>query len=120
MVWHFEERGWTTHPRDIETVQTFKGEKTLSNSDNMILLYTGFLLRTTSAQVVVVASGDGSMTCDIAKFIMSLPRPREVVTLSLVGSTSRRLDANQNPDIKENIELGMDCLQGPQYSSHFQ
>jgi hypothetical protein len=109
-VRYFEERGWIAHPRDIVKVQTFKGEKVLANSDNMILLYTGFLVRLSPAQVVIIASGDGSMTCEIAKFLKSLPSPREVVTMSLAGSTSARLDCTQNPDIVDNIEIGLDCL----------
>ncbi len=119
-VRYFEERGWIAHPRDIERVQTYKGKKLLANSDNMILLHTGFLVRMSPIRFVIVASGDGTLTCDIARFLSSLPSPRKVVTMSLAGSTSSRLDATKNPEILDNIEIGLDCMHRAQYPNNLQ
>lgn len=119
-VRYFHDRGWIAHPRDIEKVQTYHGEKVLANSDNMILLHTGFLVRVSGAKVVIVASGDGTMTCDIARFLKSLRFPREVLTMSLAGSTSSRLDATRNSDILDNIEIGLDCMHRSHRSSRLQ
>ncbi len=107
---YFAARGWIPHPNDIETVQTYQGKKRLANSDNMILFNAGLFISRSTADTIVLASGDGSMVCDIAKFLSELPKPREVVTMSLAGSTSWRLDAKKNQYISCNIELGKDCL----------
>jgi hypothetical protein len=110
LLHYFLDRGWLPHPRDIETVHTCRGKERLANSDNIILFHAGVLVSRSSADVVVLASGDGSLVCDLARCLRSLPRPRRIVTLSVAGSTSWRLDAAQNPDITANIEIGRDCF----------
>jgi hypothetical protein len=111
-VQYFFERGWIPHPRDIETVRTFRGKERLANSDNLLLFYAGVLVSRSSADVVVLASGDGSLVCDLTRCLRNLPRPRGIATLSVAGSTSWRLNATQNPDIMANIEIGRDCFRG--------
>jgi len=107
---HLRERGWVPHPRDIETVQTHDGTKRLANSDNDLLFAAGNLASRGKADVVVLASGDGSLVCDLARNLRQLPRGRTILTLSLAGSTSHRLDAARNPSIDANVEIGLDCL----------
>ncbi len=107
---YFTARGWVPHTNDIEIVQTYNGVKRLANSDNLMLFSAGLLISRSSADVVIIASGDGSMVCDIAKSLAALPRQREVITMSLAGSTSWRLDASKNKYIAHNIEIGRDCL----------
>jgi len=104
------ERGWIPHPRDIETVQTHRGTQRLANSDNDLLFAAGNLASRGTADVVVLASGDGSLVCDLARNLRQMPRGRTILTLSLAGSTSYRLDAARNPHIDGNIEIGLDCL----------
>jgi hypothetical protein len=108
---YFRERGWTTHTNEVQTLRTCRGRERLSNSDNQILLWSGLLAASSDADMIMVASGDGSLVCDIARFFARSANSRPVVTLSLVGSTSARLDASQNPDIFANLELGKDMLQ---------
>jgi NYN domain len=104
------ERGWIPHPRDIETVQTHRGTKRLANSDNDLLFAAGNLASRGTADVVVLASGDGTLVCDLARNLRQLPQARTILTLSLAGSTSYRLDAARNSHIDGNIEIGLDCL----------
>lgn len=108
---YFRKRGWKTHANEVQTFQTCRGRERLSNSDNQILLWSGLLAASSDADMIVVASGDGTLVCDIARFFARSETPRPVLTLSLVGSTSARLDASQNIDIFANLELGKDMLQ---------
>lgn len=107
---YFKNRGWHPHPYDIKTVRTHRGKETLANSDNLILFTTGLLASRSSADVITLGSGDGTMVCDIAQALSHLPKKRTIVTLSLAGSTSHRLNAQTNPHIIANIEIGLDCL----------
>ena len=107
---YFAERGWIPHARDIEVISTRLGPRRLANADNLILFSAGLIISRHSADVVVLASGDGALVCDLARAIAGLPKPRRVVTLSLAGSTSQRLDAERNTHIAANIEIGRDCL----------
>ncbi|QOJ04347.1 MAG: hypothetical protein HRU71_12990 [Planctomycetia bacterium] len=102
--------GWVAHPYDIQTVRSYRGTERLANSDGLILFTSGLLASHSDADVVVLASGDGALVSDLARFLRSLPKPRRIVTLSLAGSTSWRLDARRNPAITANIEIGRDCL----------
>lgn len=107
---YFTGLGWTAHTRDIAVVPTRQGIKRLANADNLILFKAGLLISRHSADVVIIASGDGELVCDLAEAITALPKPRQVFTLSLAGSTSRRLDAERNRLIAANLEIGRDCL----------
>lgn len=107
---YFQKRGWHPHPYDIKTVRTHRGKERLANSDNLILFTAGLLASRSSADVITLGSGDGSMVCDLAESLSKLPKKRTIVTLSLAGSTSHRLNARSNPHITENIEIGLDCL----------
>jgi hypothetical protein len=108
---YFRKRGWTTHTNQVQTLYTCRGRERLCNSDNQILLWAGLLAASSDADMVLVASGDGTLVCDIAQFFAHAANPRPVLTLSLVGSTSARLDASRNQDIFANLELGKDMLQ---------
>jgi len=58
----------------------------------------------------LVASGDGDLVFGITRYITSLPKKREVVSSSIAGSTSRRLNKLYNPlvaDSKEEVNMEM-------------
>lgn len=107
---YFAARGWTVHMNEIEVVYTYHGPQRLSNSDSLILLWAGWLAAQRQMDLVVVASGDGSLGCDIARFLAGREPACQVITLSLVGSTSCRLDARTNPYVWANLALGKDAL----------
>lgn len=109
-VRYFASRGWVPHPWDIQTVRVRGEMRAMANSDNQMLFFGGVLFNGSDAEVIVVASGDGSLVCDLARAVAIIDLGRTVVTMSLAGSTSRRLDAQANPDISANIEIGRDCL----------
>lgn len=103
-------RGWKPHGYLISTVKTHRGTETFANADNLILFVAGQLVDRFKPDVVVIASGDGTLVCDIASFLNACSYRPKVATLSLPNSTSRRLSAAQNEHIKANIEVGHDCL----------
>ena len=103
--------GWVPHARDIETVQTHRGRQCLANSDNDILFAAGCLAARGNNDVIVLASGDDSLVCDLARNLRRVSAAQTILTLSLAGSTSQRLDATCNADIDGNIEIGLNCLE---------
>lgn len=107
---YFEKRGWKPKPRMIEVVQTGRGLQKKANSDNTLLFYAGLLVSRSTADTVLIASGDGDLVLDLAKCIQQLPKQRDVVTLSLPCSTSWRLEATKTTCISANLEIGLDCL----------
>lgn len=106
---YFRDRGWTPHVRDIEIVQTCRGQERLANADNLIAFHAGNLAAKSSADVLL-CSGDGSLVCDLARALAELPVPRGVFTLGFPGAISNRLHSQCNQLIAGNLELGMDCL----------
>lgn len=114
---HFEDllaaNGWEAHPRDIETVVTVHGRKRCANSDHAIAFGAGVYATQPRFDAVVLATGDGDLGCEIAAAVRRERGPGLVLcTLSLAGSTSRRLDAAHSGDIDANLEIGLDCLSG--------
>lgn len=107
---YFASRGWVPHGYVIRTVDTCRGPKRLANSDPLILFTAGQLVAQAKPRTVVIASGDGTLVCDLAAFLSDFSKRIDVVTLSLPHSTSSRLDAAINPLISANVELGADCL----------
>lgn len=112
--------GYHTHPRNIEVLRLRGGiRKTLANSDSRLLFMTGSLMSQSDADTLLIASGDGDLGCELARGIQTLSRPWTVITLSLAGTSSRRLNAESNLDIHANLEIGRDVLQpiGPAMQS---
>jgi hypothetical protein len=81
-----------------------------ANADNHVAFLTGLLAGLTPIDLVIIGTGDGQLAEDVAEAVSQLPKPLEVVTLSLAGSTATRLDARVCPLIAANIEVGLDCL----------
>lgn len=107
----FKSISWKPHPRDIQVARTTRGIEKFANSDHTICFGAGMLISQASYDVVVIATGDGALGCDLAKAIRQHSASRvSVVTLSLAGSTSHRLNAETNSDLDNNIEIGMDCM----------
>ncbi|WP_422050857.1 hypothetical protein [Shimia sp.] len=103
--------GWRAHPRDIQIARTTRGIEKFANSDHTICFGAGMLLSRSTYDVVVIATGDGALGCDLAKAIREHSAPGvSIITMSLAGSTSHRLNAANNADFDSNIEIGSDCL----------
>jgi len=110
--------GWRPHPRDILIARTARGVEKFANSDHMICFGAGMLVAQKPYDTVVIATGDGALGCDLAKAIRQHGSPGvSVVTMSLAGSTSYRLNAATNSDFDVNIEIGADCLKAPAVGS---
>ena len=107
---YFALAGWTVHTNNIESIHAARGTKHPANCDNFLLFTSGILASRSQAEVIVIASGDGDLGCDLAAAVHQLPKKRTVVTMSIAGSTSQRLNAAHNPHIAANIELGMDMM----------
>ena len=102
--------GWTPHSKVSRTVRSWRGVVSNKNTDHLIAFFAGVLASGSHATLVLVASGDGDLVEDLSEALGMLPPPRPIATLSLAGSTSRRLDARHSCFVIENIELGIDCL----------
>ena len=107
---YFAARGWKPYTKYIRDTHTQNGRVSTSNADHLLAFLAGVLISRTRADRVVLASGDGDLVEDIAEGVLNLPGVRAVLTLSLAGSTARRLDATRSSLISDNIEIGLDCL----------
>ena len=107
---YLEERGWHAHPNDIEEVTTCRGSERRANCDNFLLFMAGVLISRSKADVIVIGSGDGRLSGELARALRNLSKQSTILTLSLAGSTATSLNAKENPNIAGNIELGRDCL----------
>lgn len=92
------------------TVHTRNGLERKGNADFLLSFLAGVLVSRTTADVVILASGDGDLVEEVAIGIRSLQKKRSIVTMSLAGSTAGRLNAEKNALITANIEIGKDCL----------
>lgn len=103
--------GYTCHVREARTVMSRGRTVRTTNSDFRVAGAVAYLSRTSPADLIILATGDGDLGDSIAEDIRHFARKRrEVATLSLAGSTSYRLDATRNPNISLNIEIGLDVL----------
>ncbi len=102
--------GWLPHPSDIEEVRTCRGYEVRRNCDNSLLLDAVELTRRYDPHIVVLATGDGDLGCDLAQRLRNTPSRPRIVVLSLPRSTSQRLTARNNPNVAANIWLGADVL----------
>jgi len=106
----FEQSGWVIHTNPIHEVKTRNGSRLRANSDNFLLFSAGRLLSKHRVDKVIIGSGDGDLSDDLARAVSELDTKPLVLTMSLAGSTSHRLNAVHNPRIAGNIEVGLDCL----------
>ena len=110
-IQYFRDRDWLVHQQQIETIPTHRGAIRTTNADNLFFFLAGMLVSRSAADVIILGTGDGRLAYDTARFIRDeLKQARQVVTLSLCGSTSQFLRADDNPAIHANLELGLDCL----------
>lgn len=107
---YFAHRGWTPHSKKSRLVRTVRGLERNSNTDHILAFFTGFLISQSAASLVLVCSGDGDLVEDIAEALSLLQARCRIATLSIAGSTARRLDARYSSLITANLELGHDCL----------
>ncbi len=107
--------GYRVLVNPVELVWTHEGNKREANADAALLFTAGHIIGHSRAEVICVGSGDGHLAHSLAKALAVINRTcgtkdRQVVTLSLAGSTSGRLRANNNPYIDANLEIGRDAL----------
>lgn len=107
---YFVHAGWRHHVELAETVHTFHGTRTRANSDSAVLLACGELFARVRPDTVVLATGDGDLGCDMARFLKSRPAAPIVVVCSLHGATSRRLLAGVNPNVDLNMWIEPGCV----------
>lgn len=110
LVYALSRCGYEPHPRDI--VHFPGGNRPcLANSDSRMLFETGRLTANHVADTLLLGTGDGELGDEIAQGVRSNFGLRwSVVTLSLAGSTSRRLSAVSNSAIHSNLAIGRDVL----------
>lgn len=107
---YFMKRGWTPHIKEKKIIKSYRGVRNDSNVDNLMLFWGGLLASRTPNKTILLLSGDGELVWDMAQAIKALPKRRRVLTMSLAGSTSWRLNSRNNSIIDGNLEIGRDCL----------
>lgn len=107
---YFEAAGWQPFLTPHQVIHDRNGARLLANSDASMLINAGAQIARSAAKAVVVLSGDGDLIDAIARYSTTLPKPREVFTCSVPGSTSARALACNNPLIAGNILIGADLL----------
>lgn len=106
----FECMGFKPHPREIRMMFRHGGTQMDANSDPRIFAQGSSAISRSRADLVLVGSGDGLLVQELADTIDAFPKHRQTWTLSLAGSTSRMIQAEQNPKIDGNIMIGHDLL----------
>ena len=107
---YFNAAGYVPHVEPIEVVNGAGGLRKRANSDNEILMHDARLIVTERPDWVVLASGDGDLGCDVARFIARETKGVQFMTLGLRGSFSRRLRVDQNRQVTCNSWIGADVL----------
>ena len=107
---YFNAAGYVPHVEPIEVVNGAGGLRKRANSDNEILMHGARLIVTERPDWVVLASGDGDLGCDVARFIARETKGVQFMTLGLRGSFSRRLRVDQNQQVTCNSWIGADVL----------
>lgn len=108
---HLRRAGWATYARQIETIRTSTGVQRHANADVAFATAVGAAAIALNVEACVLATGDGQLAIDIARCLRSIaPRCRTFATLSLPGSTSRRLDSRRSDVFAVNIEVGDDVM----------
>jgi uncharacterized LabA/DUF88 family protein len=103
---HMENAGFHVHTR---LIRYLPGGRKTANADNLFAFKAGAIVSRSRADVVVLGTGDGQC-------IKALPGSRQVLTLSVAGSTSSFLNARTHSSIAANIEIGKDLL-APLYAA---
>ena len=107
---YFAREQWVPHINAATTVHTHDGTRLRANSDNEILMCAGELISRIQPDTLVIATGDGDLGCDIAQYFHRRKPSRAVVVCAVQNSTSHRLLATHNPQVKANVWLGWDCI----------
>lgn len=107
---YFTGAGWHEHVALAQHVRTIRGAERRANSDPSILLACGELAALQRPDAVVLATGDGDLGCDMARFLKMRHDPPAVFVCSMKGATSKRLLSGTNADIDGNIWIGRDSM----------
>lgn len=106
-----QEAGWSTYVRKIDVIYRRGRPLRLSNADTAFATAAGVAAAALNVTAICLGSGDGELFIDMVRCLRALiPRVRVYATLSLPGSTSRRLDARRSQIFDINIEVGADVL----------
>jgi len=104
---HMESAGFQVHTR---LIRYLPGGRKAANADNLFAFKAGALITRSTAEVVLLGSGDGQLCDDVVQCVKALPGERQVMTLSVAGATSSLLNARTHGLISANIEIGLDLL----------
>lgn len=112
---YFMQRRWRPHVKNVRLVNRPGGRVERDcNVDNLVSFVCGRLASRLSVDVVLVGTGDGQLALDVSEAITSsLPSGRTVAvaSLSVAGSTARRLDARiPGSLLAANVEIGLDAM----------
>jgi hypothetical protein len=109
--------GHAVHVKNIRTIPLRGGQfRRDSNIDNLFAFWVGTCAAGPAHEIIVLGSGDYGLSGELAAAIVARGVRTEVVTLSLPGSTARDLDASRNPNIRANIQIGLDVLRPRSHS----
>jgi len=109
----FEVLGYVTHVKTIRRKPLPDGgQRSDCNIDNLFAFWAGLLTVDNGWDVMVLASGDYGLSGELAEAICrrDTDNSTKLMTLSLPGSTAQDLDAQKNPNITANLEIGLDLL----------
>lgn len=109
---YFIARGWTPHVKNARSINRPDGRvERDANVDNLVAFVSGRLASRLSVDVVLVGTGDGTLCQDVAEALATLPSGPAVASLSVAGSTARRLDARISGSLlAANVEIGLDAM----------
>jgi hypothetical protein len=107
---YFNAAGYVPHVEPIEVVNGARGLRKRANSDNEILMHGARLIATERPDWVVLASGDGDLGCDLARFISRETKGVQFMTLGLRGNFSHRLRVDHNQQVTYNAWIGADVI----------
>lgn len=113
----FRRSGYVVHTKVIRHGSFGRRD---SNIDNLFSYWTGIWTTRGGCEVMVLASGDYGLAGELAEAVRKQPDggSREIMTLSLPGSTAQDLDARVNGNIAANMEIGLDLLRPNIHSNH--
>lgn len=99
--------GWRIWPKTVR--YTHRGIE--ANADHLVAFCAGSVASAIDVEWFLIATGDGALGEDVAEAILYRRSACEIATLSLPGSTARRLKARRSRVIAANITIGEDCLE---------